>query len=89
MAGRADPLSMAVLQIYAVALIANTPGNVLVLMLIAQGRHGIIGTLVLVEACMNLALSIVLSHIMGPMGVAVSSLTLFALDGLLVVPLVA
>lgn len=80
---------MAVLRIYAVAFIAVTPANILILMLIAHGRHGIIGALVLVEASINVVLSIVLSRIVGPIGVAISSLTMIALDDLVVIPFVA
>jgi O-antigen/teichoic acid export membrane protein len=88
-AGGSDQLSVGVLQLYAVAMIAVTPANVLTLMLIAHGRHSIIGALVLIEALVNLALSIVLALIVGPIGVAISSLTVILVDDLLVIPYVA
>jgi len=87
-AGQADPLSVAVLRIYAVAFIVVTPANVLILMLIAHGRHGIVGALVLIEASINVVLSVILSRIVGPIGVAISSLTMMAIDDLVVIPFV-
>jgi O-antigen/teichoic acid export membrane protein len=88
-AGTADPLSVGVLQLYAVAMIAVAPTNVLMLMLIAHGRHSVLAALVLVEALVNLLLSIVLALTVGPIGVAISSLLLILLDDVLVIPFVA
>ena len=88
-AGRADPLSVDVLRLYALAFIAVAPSNILILMLVAKGQHGIVGSLVLAESGLNLALSLILSHVVGPIGVAISSLTMMVLDDLLAIPFVA
>jgi len=88
-AGGSDPLSVGVLQLYAVAMIGVTPANVLTLMLIAHGRHAILGALVLIEASINVVLSIILSLMVGPIGVAISSLVLILLDDVLVIPYVS
>lgn len=87
--GQADPLSTAVLRLYAAAFIAVTPAHLMILMLIAQGRHGIIGVLVLVEATANLVLSVALGTLIGPVGVAISSFMMILLDDLIAIPLVA
>jgi O-antigen/teichoic acid export membrane protein len=85
-AGTSDPLSVNVLRLYAIAYIGVTPANIIILMLIASGRHGIIGALVLIEASVNLVVSILLCLLIGPIGVAISSLTVIVCDDIFIIP---
>jgi len=82
-------VSVQVLILYALAWTIVTPTHVMMLMVIASGRHRVVGAIVLTEALVNLALSIVLVSIMGPVGAAVSSLVVILLDDLLILPVVA
>jgi O-antigen/teichoic acid export membrane protein len=84
--GTQDPLSVHVLQLYAIAYIGATPASIIILMLIAAGRHGIIGALVLAEASLNLLISITLCLLVGPIGVAISSFTVILADNLIIIP---
>jgi O-antigen/teichoic acid export membrane protein len=61
----------------------------MMLMVIASGRHRVIGAIVLAEALVNLVLSIVLVSIMGPVGAAVSSFVVIIADDLLILPAVS
>jgi O-antigen/teichoic acid export membrane protein len=79
--GTHDPLS-----VHAVAFIGTTPSSIIILMLIAAGRHGIIGALVLAEASVNLLVSISLCLLVGPIGVAISSFTVILFDNVLIIP---
>jgi len=82
-------VSVQVLILYALAWTIVTPTHVMMLMVIASGRHRVIGAIVLTEALVNLVLSIVLVSIMGPLGAAVSSFVVILLDDLLILPVVA
>jgi O-antigen/teichoic acid export membrane protein len=82
-------LSVQVLIIYAVTYVIITPTHVQILMLIAAGRHGLLGAIVLAEAVANLLLSLALVSRIGPVGAAVSTLLVVSIDDLLVIPIVA
>lgn len=87
--GQSAALSVQVLIVYAVAWTIVTPTHVMNLMVIASGRHHILGSIVLIEAFANLALSVALVALMGPIGAAVSSFVVILVDDLLILPLVA
>jgi O-antigen/teichoic acid export membrane protein len=87
--GQQPPLSIAVLTAYAIAFVLITPVQVLVLAVIATGRHSLIGAVVLADSILNVILSVILSQIIGPIGVAVSTLVVVAFDDGLVVPVLA
>lgn len=87
--GQASDLSVQVLTIYAVVWMVVTPTHVMMLMVIAGGRHRLIGAIVLAEAFVNLALSILLVMLMGPVGAAVSSLVVILIDDILILPFIA
>lgn len=87
--GRSDWLSVQVLVLYAIAHACWTPSQVLILMLIARGRHAIVGAALLVDALANLGLSIALAVVVGPVGVAVSTLILLVVVHALVIPAIA
>ena len=87
--GQQPSLSIGVLTVYSIAYILITPVQVLVLGLIATGRHSLIGAVVLVDAVLNVALSILLSQVIGPIGVAISSLVFVVLERGFVIPVLA
>ena len=72
--GRADDLSRDVLVLYALAHIAWVPSQVLIVALIAAGRHAPAGLALLADAVLNVVLSVMLVVIVGPIGVALSTL---------------
>jgi O-antigen/teichoic acid export membrane protein len=87
--GRQPQLSIGVLTTYALAFALITPVQVLILALIATGRHALIGAVVLLEAVLNLGLSLVLAQALGPIGVAISTLALVCIDSGLLIPVIA
>jgi O-antigen/teichoic acid export membrane protein len=87
--GSADSLSVGVLVLYAMAHAAWAPSQVLILALIAAGRHGPVGLVLLVDSVLNLIVSVVLVLTVGPIGVAVSTLVALWAVHLGVMPLVA
>ncbi len=87
--GQSAAVSVQVLILYALAWTIVTPTHVMMLMVIASGRHRVIGAIVLAEALVNLVLSIVLVSIMGPVGAAVSSFVVILADDLLILPFVS
>jgi len=86
---QSSALSVQVLILYALAWTIVTPTHVMMLMVVASGRHRIIGAIVLAEALVNLALSIVLVSIMGPVGAAISSFLVIVADDLFILPVVS
>jgi O-antigen/teichoic acid export membrane protein len=86
--GRSDALSVDVLVLYAIAHALWTPSQVMILMLIARGEHGLVGAVLLLDAIVNAAVSIVLMFAWGPVGVAISTLLFLALAHLVVIPTV-
>lgn len=87
--GQSAPVSVQVLVLYALAWTIVTPTHVMMLMVIASGRHRLVGAIVLVEAVVNVVLSIILVSFMGPVGPAVSSFAVILVDDLLVLPVVS
>ena len=86
---QSSALSVQVLILYALAWTIVTPTHVMMLMVIASGRHRIIGAIVLAEALVNLVLSIVLVSMMGPVGAAISSFLVILADDLFLLPVVS
>jgi O-antigen/teichoic acid export membrane protein len=86
---QSSALSVQVLILYALAWTIVTPTHVMMLMVVASGRHRIIGAIVLAEALVNLALSIFLVSIMGPVGAAISSFLVIVADDLFILPVVS
>ncbi|HET8777545.1 MAG TPA: oligosaccharide flippase family protein [Candidatus Limnocylindria bacterium] len=84
--GRSDQLSVEVLVLYAVAHALWTPSQVMILMLIARGQHGLVGTLLLSNAVLNALVSIALAYVIGPVGVAVGTLVFLAIVHVAVIP---
>jgi O-antigen/teichoic acid export membrane protein len=87
--GRADDLSVGVLVLYAMAHAAWVPSQILILALIAAGRHGPVGLALLVDSVINVVVSVVLVLTIGPIGVAVSTLVALWAVHLVVIPLIA
>ncbi|MDQ3879538.1 MAG: hypothetical protein M3295_00410, partial [Chloroflexota bacterium] len=85
--GQASELSVRVFVLYAVTWAVLTPPYVMALMLIAQGRHRLFGAVVFGESLVNVALSIALSIILGPIGVAIATFAVMTADWLFVIPL--
>jgi O-antigen/teichoic acid export membrane protein len=86
--GAADPLAVAVMRLYALTFAAIVPAYVMILMLIARDQHRVVGLVVLVEAVLNLVLSLLLIRLIGPIGVALSTLAVVAVDDILVIPVI-
>jgi O-antigen/teichoic acid export membrane protein len=86
--GRSDALSVDVLVLYAIAHAFWTPSQVMILMLIARGQHGLVGAVLLIDAVVNAFVSIVLLVVIGPIGVAISTLLFLALAHLVIIPTV-
>ncbi|HEY7131352.1 MAG TPA: hypothetical protein VH440_03820, partial [Candidatus Limnocylindrales bacterium] len=82
-------LTVDVLRIYSIAYILITPVQMLVVALIAVGRHQILGGIVLVTALLNLGLSAILGSVIGPIGVAVGTLIMVTFDNGVVIPVIA
>ena len=87
--GRSDTLSVQVFVLYAIAYACWMPSQVLILMLVASGRHGVVGLALLLDALLNIALSIALAVSIGPVGVALSSLLTLAAVHLVAIPAIA
>jgi O-antigen/teichoic acid export membrane protein len=87
--GRQPQLTIDVLRIYAAAFILVTPVQLLVIALIAAGRHGLIGAIVLGNSVVNLCLSAILAVLIGPVGVAIGTLVVVSFDNGIVIPYVA
>jgi O-antigen/teichoic acid export membrane protein len=87
--GQQPPLSIGVLTAYSLAFVLITPVQVLVLGTIATNRHALIGAVVLVDSVVNVLLSIFLSRLVGPIGVAISTLLVVTLDDGFVIPVLA
>jgi O-antigen/teichoic acid export membrane protein len=83
-----DPLASAVFGIYCVPWAIHLPAHVLTLVLISGSRHRVLAPLVLTEAVGNLALSIALVSVVGPIGAALGSLVAVAFFNGLVLPIV-
>jgi O-antigen/teichoic acid export membrane protein len=88
-AGQQPPLSIGVLTVYSIAFVLITPVQVLVLGLIATGRHSLIGAVVIVDSVLNVVLSIVLSQVIGPIGVAMSTLIFVSFERGFLIPVLA
>jgi O-antigen/teichoic acid export membrane protein len=86
--GSADPLAVTVMRLYALTFAIIAPAHVMILMLIARNEHRLVGVVVLAEAAVNLLLSLVLIGLIGPAGVAVSTLVVVALDDVLIIPFI-
>ena len=87
--GQSAALSVGVLVLYAVTYAIITPAHVLVIALIARGRHRTLALVILAEAVVNLVLSIWLALTLGPIGPAVSTLIVVAVDDILIIPWLA
>ncbi len=77
------------LVLYALAHVAWVPSQVLILALNAAGRHGTVGLAMLADATLNVIVSVVLVVVLGPIGVAVSTLVLLVAAHAVVIPLIA
>ena len=87
--GRADGLSVVVLVLYSLAHVVWVPSQVLILALIAAGRHGPVGIALLVDAVLNVIASILLVMTVGPVGVAISTLVALWIVHAVAIPLIA
>ncbi len=72
--GRAEPLSVQVLVLYAVAYALMAPGHLVLLMLIARGTHARAAMTLVALSIGNVVLSLVLAQGLGSIGPAVASL---------------
>jgi len=87
--GQQPPLSIGVLTAYSAVFVLITPVQVLILALIATGRHTLIGGVVLVESLLNIVLSVALAQLIGPIGVALGTLIMVSIDDGFVIPILA
>ena len=87
--GQSAALSVGVLVLYAMTYAIITPAHVLVVAMIARGRHRSVSIVIVVEAVVNLLLSIVLAIRLGPIGPALSTLIVVSIDDLIVIPWIA
>jgi O-antigen/teichoic acid export membrane protein len=87
--GRADGLSVAVLVLYALAHVAWVPSQILIIALIAAGRHGPVGVALLADAIVNVIASVVLVVMVGPIGVALSTFVALVAVHAGLIPLIA
>jgi O-antigen/teichoic acid export membrane protein len=88
-AGAPATLSVAVVAVYGLAYAIITPAHILVIGMVARGSHRTVAIVILTEAIVNLGLSIVLTMALGPLGPAISTLIVVAVDDLLVIPWIA
>lgn len=86
--GSTPPLGLQVMAVYSLAWALNVPAHVLIVTSVAQGRHTILAPIVLAEALLSVALSVVLAATVGPLGPALATLGMLAVSNLVVIPLV-
>lgn len=86
--GEIPPLTVTVMVVYSLTWIANVPAHVLVLIATAAGRNLWLAPVVIVEAFLNLALSIGLAAGGLAAGPAVATLLTLAVADLIVIPAV-
>lgn len=86
--GRAAPLAVTVGMISCASWMLNAPANVLSNLAIARGVHGVLGPIVLVEALLNLGLTVWLASSWSPAGPAIATLATILVSNVVVVPLV-
>ena len=87
-AGQDSHLGSAVLRIFAAVWCVNAAAHGLALMLIARVQQRVFAPLVIGESVMNLAASLVLVWLMGPIGAAWATLVTITASNLIVLPIV-
>lgn len=84
--GASGQLEREVTAVYALVWLVNMPAHVLALAAIAKNRHGVLVPVVLCEAGVNIALSLLFAGVLGPIGPAVATLLTLSVSNLIVVP---
>jgi O-antigen/teichoic acid export membrane protein len=88
LAGSTDTLAEQVFAVFCAIWLVNLPVHGIALLLISRGQYRVITPVVLAEAAANVALSVGLVWLMGPVGAAVGTLATMAISNLVVLPLV-
>ena len=86
--GESPELSVQVLTIYSIAWALNIPTHVLGLVAIARATHGVLVKVVIGESIANLAISLALLPVLGPVAPAVGTLVTLGISNVVIVPLV-
>jgi O-antigen/teichoic acid export membrane protein len=84
--GRADTLTEDVFAVFCAIWLVNVPVHGLALLLISRGQSRVMTPVVLIEAAANIALSIGLVVLVGPIGAAVGTLATMTISNLVVMP---
>jgi O-antigen/teichoic acid export membrane protein len=84
--GSTDPLTEHVFALFCAIWLVNVPVHGLALLLISRGKARVMTPVVLVEAAANIAVSIVLVVLVGPIGAAIGTLATMAVSNLIVMP---
>lgn len=84
--GRQSSLGSAVVMLFSLVWLANFAAHGLALLMIARDRQRAFAPLVVVEAILNLALSVVLVRSVGAAGAAVATLLTLVVSNLLILP---
>jgi len=84
--GRSSPLASTVLFIFCIVWTFNVIVHGIALLLIARERQRILAEVVLVEAGVNIAVSIALVMVIGPVGAAYGTLIALTISNVLIVP---
>jgi hypothetical protein len=87
--GQSSQLSVSVLIVYSLTYVMIVPSHVIVLMLIARAQHALVAAVILAEAVVNVCLSIILTAAIGPLGPALSTLIVVAIDDNVIIPIIA
>jgi O-antigen/teichoic acid export membrane protein len=87
--GQSSQLSVSVLIVYSLTYVMIVPSHVIVLMLIARAQHTLVAAVILAEAVVNVCLSIILTAAIGPLGPALSTLIVVAIDDNVIIPIIA
>jgi O-antigen/teichoic acid export membrane protein len=86
--GRTDALTEQVFALFCAIWLVNVPVHGVALLLISRGHNAVMTPVVLVEAGVNIVISIGLVAVLGPIGAAVGTLATLAVSNLVVLPLI-
>lgn len=86
--GQAPDLAIAATVAYAAVWLLNVPAHVLVLSAVARDQHYVIGRVVVVESIVNLILSLLLAHLIGPVGPAIATVATIGVSNGVVLPVI-
>jgi len=86
--GTAPSIAVTVMVIYSATWLLNVPGHVLAIGTIAQGQHNVLAPVVLIEALVNVSMSVLLAATYSPIGPAIATLVTLFVSNIIVLPLI-